>query len=143
MFLQDNSGIHFSSDVYSVTGIQVPYTDHLNPFQLYTCIHLFLVYNSNFETHLIPGFEQQITACCGYGGPPLNFANEIRCGRTVILNGTSVTAKGCDNSTKYVIWDGIHYTEAANRHVSSEILTGKYSDPPFTGKLPFPKTLEF
>ncbi|KAL0393652.1 UNVERIFIED_CONTAM: GDSL esterase/lipase [Sesamum latifolium] len=48
-----------------------------------------------------------------------------------------VTAKGCNDSTEYVNWDGIHYTEAANQYVASQVLTGKYSDPPFADKMPF------
>ncbi|KAM3752765.1 hypothetical protein ACB098_03G043800 [Castanea mollissima] len=71
------------------------------------------------------GFEHPIRACCGYGGPPLNYDSRISCGQTKILNGTSVTVKGCSDSSKYISWDGIHYTQAANDHVSSEILTGK------------------
>ena len=86
---------------------------------------------------LIAGFEQPIMACCGYGGPPLNYDSRISCGQTKILNGTSVTVKGCSDSSKYISWDGIHYTQAANDHVSSEILTGKYSDPPFFQNLMF------
>nr|DAD19372.1 TPA_asm: hypothetical protein HUJ06_020835 [Nelumbo nucifera] len=77
------------------------------------------------------GFQQPIMACCGYGGAPLNYDSRISCGQTKTLNGSLVTAKGCNDSTKYVNWDGIHYTEAANQFVSTQILTGKYSDPPF------------
>ncbi|XP_075657062.1 GDSL esterase/lipase At1g54790-like isoform X2 [Castanea sativa] len=89
------------------------------------------------------GFEQPIMACCGFGGPPLNYDSRVSCGQTKILNGTSVTAKGCPDSTEYVSWDGIHYTEAANQYVSSQILTGKYSDPPFSDKMPFLLNLKF
>ncbi|ONI04615.1 hypothetical protein PRUPE_6G330300 [Prunus persica] len=95
---------------------------------------------SNYSRY---GFEQAIMACCGYGGPPLNYDSQITCGQTKTLNGTSVTAKGCSDSTDYVSWDGIHYTEAANQFVSSKILTGKYSDPPFSDKMPFLLKLKF
>lgn len=53
------------------------------------------------------------------------------------VNGKLVTAKGCSDTTEFVNWDGIHYTEAANFHIASQILTGKYSDPPFVDKMPF------
>ncbi|RWW84267.1 hypothetical protein BHE74_00007135, partial [Ensete ventricosum] len=89
------------------------------------------------------GFENKITACCGYGGPPLNYDSRISCGQTKVLDGVLVTAKACDDATEYVNWDGIHYTEAANHHVSSQILTGKFADPPFTDKMPFAPTLKF
>ncbi|KAG7030265.1 GDSL esterase/lipase, partial [Cucurbita argyrosperma subsp. argyrosperma] len=89
------------------------------------------------------GFEQPIMACCGYGGPPLNYDRDIGCGQTKTLNGTTVTGKGCDNSSKYINWDGIHYSEAANQFASSQILTGKYSDPPFDNKLALPLEFKF
>ncbi|XAR61240.1 Alpha-L-fucosidase [Bertholletia excelsa] len=76
------------------------------------------------------GFKQPIAACCGYGGLPLNFDSRIACGQTKVLNGSSVTAKPCDNTSEYINWDGNHYTEAANQYVSTQILTGKYSNPP-------------
>ncbi|KAG2627708.1 hypothetical protein PVAP13_3KG261859 [Panicum virgatum] len=72
------------------------------------------------------GFEHATQACCGYGGPPLNYDGNVPCGQTVSLNGKLVTAKGCSDTTEFVNWDGIHYTEAANFHIASQILTGKY-----------------
>ncbi|KAK9735391.1 hypothetical protein RND81_04G203300 [Saponaria officinalis] len=95
---------------------------------------------SNYSRY---GFEQPIMACCGYGGTPVNYDSRVVCGQTKVINGTSVTAKACDDSTEYVNWDGIHYTEAANEYVSSQILTGKYSDPPFSDKMPFLLKLKF
>ncbi|MBA0783260.1 hypothetical protein Gotri_001007 [Gossypium trilobum] len=89
------------------------------------------------------GFEQPIMVCCGYGGPPLNYDSRIGCGKTEVLNGTTMTAKACSDSSEYVNWDGIHYSEAANQYVSSQILTGKYSDPPFSDKMPFLLGLKF
>ncbi|KAI7983812.1 GDSL esterase/lipase [Camellia lanceoleosa] len=83
------------------------------------------------------GFKQSLAACCGYGGLPLNFDNRIACGETKVLNGSLVTAKPCNNTTEYVNWDGNHYTEAANLYVSSQILTGKYSDPPLLANAQF------
>ncbi|KAL6953267.1 acetylajmaline esterase [Sarracenia purpurea var. burkii] len=95
---------------------------------------------ANFSRY---GFEQPIMACCGYGGPPLNYDSRVACGLTKVVNGSSVTAKGCSDSTEYVNWDGIHYTEAANQYVSSQILTGKFSDPPFSNQMPFLLPLKF
>lgn len=54
-----------------------------------------------------------------------------------------MTAKPCNNTAEYVNWDGNHYTEAANLYVSSQILTGKYSQSPLLAAhtfLPDPNT---
>ncbi|XP_010278953.1 PREDICTED: GDSL esterase/lipase At1g54790-like [Nelumbo nucifera] len=83
------------------------------------------------------GFAHFITACCGYGGPPLNYDSRISCGQTKSLNGTLVTSKPCNDTREYVNWDGNHYTEAANLHISSQILTGKYSDPLLSDSMQF------
>nr|XP_023913240.1 GDSL esterase/lipase At1g54790-like isoform X1 [Quercus suber]POF09544.1 isoform 2 of gdsl esterase/lipase [Quercus suber] len=108
-----------------------------------TYVDIFTIKYNLIANYSRYGFEQPIMACCGYGGPPLNYDSRVSCGQTKILNGTSVTAKGCPDSTEYVSWDGIHYTEAANQYVSSQILTGKYSDPPFSDKMPFLLNLKF
>ncbi|KAI3875661.1 hypothetical protein MKW92_046489 [Papaver armeniacum] len=89
------------------------------------------------------GFEKTLLVCCGYGGPPLNYDTRISCGQTKDINGTSVTAKGCEDSSEYISWDGIHYTEAANEYIASRILTGLYADPPFSDKMPFVLNLKF
>ncbi|KAF4382758.1 GDSL esterase/lipase At1g54790 [Cannabis sativa] len=81
------------------------------------------------------GFKQPIAACCGYGGLPLNFDSRIACGVSKSLNGSMVTATPCSNTTEYVNWDGNHYTEAANQYVSSQILTGNFTDPPLSSNL--------
>ncbi|KAL4205420.1 hypothetical protein AMTRI_Chr01g114520 [Amborella trichopoda] len=108
-----------------LTGANVTYVDIFS-------IKLSLI--SNYSRY---GFEHSTTACCGYGGPPLNYDSRIACGQTKNLNGNQVTAQACNDATEYVSWDGIHYTEAANRYVSSQILTGKYADPPFSDQMPF------
>ncbi|KAK4748845.1 hypothetical protein SAY87_015431 [Trapa incisa] len=100
-----------------------------------TYVDIFSVKSNLIANYSRYGFEQPLMACCGYGGPPLNYDASISCGQTKIMNGTSVTVKACDDSTEYVIWDGIHYTEAANEFVSSQILTGRFSDPPFADKM--------
>ncbi|EEF37651.1 Alpha-L-fucosidase 2 precursor, putative [Ricinus communis] len=97
-----------------------------------TCVDIFSIklnLISNFSQY---GFEQSLAACCGYGGPPLNFDSRIACGETKTLNGSTVTASPCNNTAKYVNWDGNHYTEAANKYVSEQILAGNYSDPPLS-----------
>jgi len=83
----------------------------------------------NLYHYLFAGFEQPFMACCGYGGPPFNYDSRVSCGlTTIILNGTTITAKGCNDSGVYVSWDGTHYTEASNQYVASRILTRNYSN---------------
>lgn len=76
---------------------------------------------------MFSGFKEPLAACCGYGGPPLNYDSRISCGETKKLNGKTVTAYSCNNTNEHVNWDGNHYTEAANQHVAEQILTGNYS----------------
>ncbi|XP_020275349.1 GDSL esterase/lipase At1g54790-like [Asparagus officinalis] len=108
-----------------------------------TYVDIFSIKSDLIANYSKYGFENSTAACCGYGGPPLNYDSRVGCGQTKILNGSSATAEECSDATEYVNWDGIHYTEAANMHVASQILTGKYSDPPFSDKMPFLLRLKF
>ncbi|KAJ0080009.1 hypothetical protein Patl1_22763 [Pistacia atlantica] len=108
-----------------------------------TYVDIYTIKSNLIANYSRYGFEQPIMACCGVGGPPLNYDSRISCGQTKVINGITVTAKACPDSTEYVSWDGIHFTEAANQYVSSQILTGKYSDPPFSDKMPFILNLKF
>ncbi|KAG1326087.1 GDSL esterase/lipase LIP-4 [Cocos nucifera] len=67
------------------------------------------------------GFESPVVVCCGYGGPPYNFDPNIRCGNP--------SSNVCADGSKYISWDGVHYTEDANAMVASKILTTDYSKP--------------
>ncbi|XP_039126048.1 GDSL esterase/lipase ACHE-like [Dioscorea cayenensis subsp. rotundata] len=76
------------------------------------------------------GFEKPLRTCCGYGGGDYNFGFNVRCGDKGIVEGEEVLlGKSCSHPEKSIIWDGVHYTEAANKWVFNEIATGKYSHP--------------
>ncbi|KVI09175.1 Lipase, GDSL [Cynara cardunculus var. scolymus] len=72
------------------------------------------------------GFYEPLKVCCGH----LEKNVRIFCGTTGIMNGTTVHGDACANPPVYVIWDGVHMTEAANRWVANQILNGSLSDPP-------------
>ncbi|KAK4739194.1 hypothetical protein R3W88_002891 [Solanum pinnatisectum] len=108
-----------------------------------THVDIFSIKSNLIANYSRNGFEQPLMACCGYGGPPLNYDSRIACGQTKVLDGNNVTAKACNDSSEYINWDGIHYTETANQFVAAQILTGKYSDPPFADKMPFLLKLKF
>eukprot|EP00253_Pinus_taeda_P028178 PITA_28178 len=77
------------------------------------------------------GFKETIKVCCGVGGN-YNYDANIWCGSTGILNGTTVEAKACTDPASYIIWDGVHWTEHANRLLTQAILGGKYFKPAFS-----------
>ncbi|CAN6884340.1 unnamed protein product [Brassica oleracea] len=68
------------------------------------------------------GFEKPLMACCGYGGPPYNYNVNLTCG-----HGGS---NSCDEGSRFISWDGIHYTETANAIVAMKVLSMQYSTPP-------------
>ncbi|MED6132223.1 hypothetical protein PIB30_017076 [Stylosanthes scabra] len=76
------------------------------------------------------GFKDGLIACCGHGGK-YNFNNGARCGATKEENGKKVViAKACKDPWRGIIWDGIHYTDAANHWIFQQIANGSFSDPP-------------
>ncbi|KAK4795795.1 hypothetical protein SAY86_028121 [Trapa natans] len=71
------------------------------------------------------GFPSPLMACCGNGGPPYNYNIRVACGNP--------GSQACSDGSKFVSWDGIHYTEAANQIIASRILSMDYSQP----RIPF------
>lgn len=74
---------------------------------------------------MIAGFINPLGYCCKHAGNP-----RLHCWNKETVNGTAVYAAPCENPSKYISWDSIHYTEAANRWVANRIFDGSYSDPP-------------
>ncbi|KAL8157016.1 GDSL esterase/lipase At5g14450-like [Apium graveolens] len=70
-------------------------------------------------------FSSPLGYCCGHYGD-----YRARCGRKSLVNGTKLYGTSCRKPEEYLSWDGIHYSEAANKLVADHILDGSFSDPP-------------
>ncbi|KXG32429.1 GDSL esterase/lipase LIP-4 [Sorghum bicolor] len=82
---------------------------------------LFPIKYDLIANHTKYGFDKPLMTCCGYGGPPYNYDFNKGC------QSKDVTA--CDDGSKFVSWDGVHLTEAANAVVAKAILSSQYSKP--------------
>ncbi|KAJ9554498.1 hypothetical protein OSB04_018543 [Centaurea solstitialis] len=81
------------------------------------------------------GFDDPFLVCCGHGGR-YNFNNARRCGATEIVDGKEILIAGsCEHPSSRILWDGIHFSEAANRWIYGQIAKGEFSDPPVPLKL--------
>ncbi|XP_061351608.1 GDSL esterase/lipase At5g14450-like [Gastrolobium bilobum] len=79
-----------------------------------------LISNANKE-----GFVDPSNICCGYHEDGYH----VYCGNKAMINGKEIFAGSCEDPSKYISWDGVHYTEAANRWIATRILNGSFSDP--------------
>ncbi|XWS21622.1 hypothetical protein CRYUN_Cryun30bG0070300 [Craigia yunnanensis] len=98
------------------------------PSAAFTYVDIYSVKYSLFAEPQKHGFELPLVTCCGYGGQ-YNYNAEVLCGGTITVNGTKIFVGSCDRPSVRVVWDGIHYTEAANKFVFDQISTGSFSDP--------------
>ncbi|KAI6686613.1 hypothetical protein NL676_032526 [Syzygium grande] len=115
-------------DVYSVKYNLITQA-HKHGDYLSTSASFFRPNNFSRSGHLI-GFQQPFVACCGHGGK-YNYNNSRRCGFKITVEGKEIViAKSCEDPSVRVSWDGIHFTEAANRWIFEQIVDGSYSDPP-------------
>jgi phospholipase/lecithinase/hemolysin len=73
---------------------------------------------------LIAGFKEGHKVCCGTGSP-YNYNKSEPC------SGSSAVTV-CDDPSKYVGWDGIHFTDAANRLITDGLINGPYTFPQFS-----------
>ncbi|XVE67830.1 hypothetical protein DITRI_Ditri09bG0020100 [Diplodiscus trichospermus] len=72
------------------------------------------------------GFLDAAEICCGFHEDEI----QVYCGHKQKINGTEIYAGSCENPSKYISWDGVHYSEAANRRIANHIINGSFSDPP-------------
>ncbi|KAK8933607.1 GDSL esterase/lipase [Platanthera zijinensis] len=77
------------------------------------------------------GFEHPLVACCGHGGV-YNYNKNFGCGSKREVNGTEIVIGSCKEPLKRVNWDGVHYTEFANKWIFDQISEGNFSDPPLS-----------
>ncbi|KAL6217126.1 hypothetical protein ACLB2K_010343 [Fragaria x ananassa] len=96
------------------------------PLAAFTYVDVYSVKYSLFKEPAKFGFELPLVACCGYGG---EYNSSAGCGTTISINGSQIFVGSCKTPSTRVVWDGIHYTEAAAKFVFNKISTGAYSDP--------------
>lgn len=68
--------------------------------------------------------KNPVKFCCGS-----YYGYHIDCGKREVVNGT-VYGNPCEDPSRHISWDGIHYSEAANLWIANHILNGSFSDPP-------------
>ncbi|CAL4952348.1 unnamed protein product [Urochloa decumbens] len=68
------------------------------------------------------GLKYGLRVCCGAGGQgSYNYNNGARCG--------TAGASTCGDPEKYLVWDGVHLTDAAYRSIAGGWLDGTYCSP--------------
>ncbi|KAH9757001.1 GDSL esterase/lipase [Citrus sinensis] len=102
------------------------------PSAAFTYVDVYSIKYSLFKEPEKYGFELPLVACCGYGGiDKYNFSLNAVCGASGLVNGTKIVVdSSCDRPSARVSWDGVHFTEAANKFIFDQISTGDFSDPP-------------
>ncbi|XP_023883879.1 GDSL esterase/lipase At3g26430 [Quercus suber] len=105
------------------------------PLAAFTYVDVYSVkYNLFTQTKRL-GFKESLKTCCGFGRK-LNYNKDVVCGATKKVHGKEVlVAKACKDPLVWINWDGVHYTEAANKYVFDQIVGGSFSDPPIPVKL--------
>ncbi|KAJ8563369.1 hypothetical protein K7X08_031821 [Anisodus acutangulus] len=95
------------------------------PHATFTYVDIYSAKYQLISTAKKQGFGDPLKFCCGWYYKDY----EVACGQTSIVNGTEY-GKACRDPRKYISWDGIHYTDAANVWLAKSILNGSFSDPP-------------
>ncbi|KAM7269412.1 hypothetical protein ACFE04_024909 [Oxalis oulophora] len=100
------------------------------PRAVLTYVDVYSIKYSMFTHPRQLGFKQSLRACCGHGGK-YNYNMHVGCGGKITKGGKQVLiGKACKDPSKAVIWDGVHYTQAANKYIYDNIVDGSFSDPP-------------
>lgn len=83
------------------------------------------------------GLKEWFTICCGYH----DLDEDVYCGNKGKINGSEVFAGSCKDPTKVISWDGVHYSDAANHWIATQISNGSFSDPPLSITKTCPKDI--
>ncbi|KAJ0111180.1 hypothetical protein Patl1_02861 [Pistacia atlantica] len=72
------------------------------------------------------GYADPLKVCCGYHE---NY-DHVWCGNSANINNTQVYGASCKDPSKFISWDGVHYTQAASQWVANHTHYGMLTDPP-------------
>uniref|UniRef100_J3M463 Uncharacterized protein n=1 Tax=Oryza brachyantha TaxID=4533 RepID=J3M463_ORYBR len=97
--------------------LRLEFTDSIIVF-----VDMFAIKYDLVANHTKYGIKKPLMTCCGHGGPPYNYDPKISC---------SVTDDKymCKLDEKFISWDGVHFTDAANEIVASKVISGEFSIP--------------
>ncbi|KAL6643203.1 hypothetical protein ACP70R_021384 [Stipagrostis hirtigluma subsp. patula] len=93
--------------------VRITYAD------FYTPIHDFVVSPDRYGFN---GTDGVFRTCCGSGGGRYNFNRSTPCGTPGV--------SACEDPSAYLNWDGVHFSEAANRRIADGWLRGPFAHPP-------------
>ncbi|WCJ44643.1 GDSL-like Lipase/Acylhydrolase superfamily protein [Euphorbia peplus] len=99
------------------------------PLATFVYVDIYSIKYSLFTSPQQNGFELPHVTCCGHGGT-YNYSNEASCGNKIQVSGEEKLVNSCNDPSTRVVWDGIHFTEAANKFVFNQISSGAFSHPP-------------
>lgn len=84
-------------------------------------VDMFAIKYDLVANHTKYGIEKPLMTCCGHGGPPYNYDPKESC--------MTSDKYLCKLGEKFISWDGVHFTDAANGIVASKVLSGEYNIP--------------
>ncbi|CAL5421256.1 unnamed protein product [Camellia sinensis] len=100
------------------------------PMAAITYVDVYSVKYSLISQATKHGFVHPLQACCGHGGK-YNYNKHIGCGGKKTVHGKEIlVGKPCKDPSVMINWDGVHFTEAANKWIFDQIVDGSFSDPP-------------
>ncbi|WOL14387.1 GDSL esterase/lipase [Canna indica] len=101
------------------------------PLAVFTYVDIYSLKYELLSHASLHGFDSNaLLTCCGHGGK-YNYNANFGCGSMRMVNNTEVlVGKSCNNPFRRIIWDGVHFTQAANKWIFDHIVGGKFSYPP-------------